>query len=779
MAQKSILRRSSRNAVGGALPRNAARNAGLSRWLEPSIKLAVSFALAGAYLLGGLSPFAPAMVAASGAGVSVIASLLGASAGYLMFLPFNAALKYICMCVIIAAAAAVFRDTDILHSSWFLPVITCAAGVFVGVVTYSSGGWTLGEIVSIVFDGVVSGACALFYSIALSPWAGRLNFQRGEQHAHTLSVLILLGTILITLSGIRFLHVLSIGRGLAMLIVFYAAYSGGVGMGCATGVAMGLAMDASSGSTPIFGVAYALGGLVSGLFTRKSRFMFAILFDVVNAAAAVMALGNASVPAILYEAFFASVLFMLTPASVMNHLNALVPEKGRNSGIRRARDYTQGRVEQASIAFRELYETVAYADRVGDEDVSVVFDRAADDACRKCRRAVECWQDDYDTTADTMAAVTPILVTRGAVTLGDMPTGFADSCLSPDAYVAAVNTEARAFLYRRSMRTRLRENREIAYRGYSEMSGILGGVADELGEGLGFEPEIETRMRRWLQGQGATAEVAVFRDRGGRLHAEITGELVDVRRDRELLDKLSASIGVRLCASENRITGGRIELLEAEPLTAEIAVSRMNKSGETISGDRGAYFKTDEGYLYVLLSDGMGSGEAASRASGDAVRVLERFLRSGIAPDTAVRMLNDIMLLRNEDDTMSATVDLAEISLFTGDVTLLKYGSAPTYVKSERGVKRIRSAALAAGLTLSDDHEPDRSRFTMKSGNIAVVVTDGVLQDGGDAELVALLTDFPHDSEPSDLTRRIVERAKERGAEDDVTAIAIRLSVRR
>ena len=69
--------------------------------------------------------------------------------------------------------------------------------------------------------------------------------------------------------------------------------------------------------------------------------------------------------------------------------------------------------------------------------------------------------------------------------------------------------------------------------------------------------------------------------------------------------------------------------MEAEPLTVSVGVAAVKKEGESISGDRGTYFKTEQGVLCVLLSDGMGSGENAARESVSTVRILERFLRAG------------------------------------------------------------------------------------------------------------------------------------------------------
>ena len=120
-------------------------------------------------------------------------------------------------------------------------------------------------------------------------------------------------------------------------------------------------------------------------------------------------------------------------------------------------------------------------------------------------------------------------------------------------------------------------------------------------------------------------------------------------------------------------------LLEAEPLAVSVGIAAMKKKGENVSGDRGTYFKTDAGVLCVILSDGMGSGEDAAVESREAVEILERFLRSGVDPATAMKILNSVMLLRHGDEWGYATVDLMCVDLFTGGTCFYKYGAAPSY----------------------------------------------------------------------------------------------------
>jgi stage II sporulation protein E len=415
--------------------------------------------------------------------------------------------------------------------------------------------------------------------------------------------------------------------------------------------------------------------------------------------------------------------------------------------------------------------------------MAAVFDRAADSVCLNCSKTAKCWHLDYQTTVDAMNNASAAMLARGNLEEADLPEYFRQSCLSLPEFTAAVNSELKAMMYRRQYKNRLRENQSAAFNQYADMSAILQGISEELGMGISFEPELESRLRKYLRSQNLQAETAVFRDRSGRLHAELFGaSFAALKKDPAYLDKLSAVFNARLCTAGSYLEGAaepdRLYLLEAEPLAAAVGIACRKKNEREASGDRGAYFKTDEGILYVLLSDGMGSGDQAAKYASDAVRILERFLRSGVAPETAVRMLNDLMLLKNEDDTGCATVDLVSLNLFTGETRMFKYGAAPSYLRGGSTVRRIKGKSMAAGLGIPPHDAPDMLRMELKAGSLAVIVSDGITGGQDDAWLCDLITDFEGEA-PRELANEIIgEASKKLGCEDDMTVIAITVTER-
>ena len=147
-------------------------------------------------------------------------------------------------------------------------------------------------------------------------------------------------------------------------------------------------------------------------------------------------------------------------------------------------------------------------------------------------------------------------------------------------------------------------------------------------------------------------------------------------------------------------------------------------------------------------------------------------------PETAVRMLNDLMLLKNQDDTGCATVDLVCVNLFTGETKMFKYGAAPSYLRTGSQVRRVKGRSLAAGLGVPPHDAPDRHIMDLKPGNVAVIVSDGVTGGADDGWLVKLIQDDSGE-DPRQLAAAIVEQATKRfGSDDDMTVIAIQIKER-
>lgn len=207
------------------------------------------------------------------------------------------------------------------------------------------------------------------------------------------------------------------------------------------------------------------------------------------------------------------------------------------------------------------------------------------------------------------------------------------------------------------------------------------------------------------------------------------------------------------------------------PLGYRIGSTLRPKAGETVCGDQLAVFEVGQ-TLYLLLSDGMGSGESAHREAAMTVRLLRQFLEAGIDAMPALKTLNTALTLRGDDGGGFTTIDLLALQRGSGTAVLYKYGAAPTYCKRTGCVSRINAQSLPAGLQ-SGETPPERTQLSLQAGSYVVMISDGVADAGNDEWLQNLLAGW-NGTDPNALVSLIMREAKQRrGMEDDCAVLVL------
>jgi stage II sporulation protein E len=761
-----------------ALAQGEKKDPEVLRWSWAGVYMVLGFLMSSARVMTDGAPFGLALTACAGAGVNGVACLVGAALGYFVTGGVEWGVKYAAACVLAYTVSFVFQDAKLFEKRFFAPVSAAAVMAvtgFLGSFVAESGG--IPAMARLCVETVMAfGGCYVFSEALGSdmPETVSAETRRG------VSVMLTVACALAAVSRVCIFGDISVGRILAVLLLMSCAARGGVLPGAAVGTALGAAMDISGSGVPFYTMTYAFSAMISGIFAKNGRFASALTFIAADAAAVVCAWGAGVHASPLFETFCASVVFMLLPSRTLGELGGALNPAARGAGESGLRRYVAKHVGSLSDAYGQLYETVkrtAGTDE-NDADVSKVFDRAADAVCVGCKSKERCWVKEYQTTLAAMNDATAAMTARGTLETEDLPEHFRRRCEKPEAFTAAVNGELRARACRIKYRDMLEQNKLAAWGQYSDISDILGRVSKELGSINGSDPLAERRLIRYLRSMDIDADTAVFRDSGGRLRAVVEGGgLGELTGDPEYLDKLSGVLGVRLCRPrEERECSGKLTVMEAEPLAVSVGIAAMKKKGEKVSGDRGTYFKTDGGVLCVILSDGMGCGAEAARESGECVEILEKFLRAGVDPAVAMKILNSVMLLKSGGDWGFVTVDMMCVNLFTGETCFYKYGAAPSYVRSGRTVKRIKGETMAAGYCTGDGAKPDVVRMRLKPGSTAVIASDGVSGDD-DGWLKELLEGELSDMK--ELARTAVSRAGEKyGGSDDMTVLAVRVENR-
>ncbi len=758
-------------------------------WLEqPRIKLLagylmnfiLGFALSCSRVMTSLAPFGLAAVGCTGAEGAGVSCLLGACLGYVAVGGFDWGIRYVASALLIFTVSFVFRSTRLYSQPRFAAISVAAVTAVTSFLNSFEFLDSFPGAISIFSEVLMAGAGAYFFSFALNP--EKSGTEEAERR-QSFGLLLLCACLLMSLSGVTVVNVISVGRFFATLLVMISAFKGGMLTGCAAATALGLAMDMAAGESVFFVMAYSFSALIGGAFSKHGRLLFLVSYILANGACVLWTWGSSLRLELMYEVFAAGVIFAMLPSKFLDYTGSFAQLPVPGTGESALRRYAAYRAEKIGEAFRELYSTVfkSLYSTENDNDVAAVFDRAAATVCVGCKNKEECWQRDFMDTLSVMNDATQPMLKRGRLQKEDLAQRFLEKCTGHYSFISAVNAELRGLMYRRQFKSRLNENRIAAYGQYKELAEIISSVGRELEQAKGADPLAERRLKRFLRMMDIEAEVSVFRDDRGHIRALIeSGRLGPLLRQPNYLELLSGVLGVRLrrVTAEEQLNDRRLFLAEAEPLTASVGIAGMKKKGEPVSGDRGTYFKTEQGILCVILADGMGSGQEAAKESINAVRTLEAFLRAGIDPAVAMKILNSVLLLKNGEEWGYSTVDLMCVDLFTGEACFYKYGAAPSFVKYGKVIRRVKGESLAAGVCAGEGSAPDIVRMRLKPGSIALIASDGVTAEGRDSWLRKILLKCDK-QDTKELAKETLRSAvRQFGCEDDMTVLALRVDER-
>lgn len=198
----------------------------------------------------------------------------------------------------------------------------------------------------------------------------------------------------------------------------------------------------------------------------------------------------------------------------------------------------------------------------------------------------------------------------------------------------------------------------------------------------------------------------------------------------------------------------------------KVEVSARSRGKERANGDRCLAFSGPELRYFVLLCDGMGTGIGAAQESQWTGNLVQKMLAAGFPPEHTLRSINSLLALRGAAGAV--TLDLAEIRLDTGVVSVYKWGAAPSYLLSRSGTEKIGTASPPPGICVDKTRETVQ-KLSLCRGEVLILLSDGVDGEGALRQF-SLAPDAP----PGELAAEILEKGCQ-DPEDDATAAVIRL----
>ena len=459
-----------------------------------------------------------------------------------------------------------------------------------------------------------------------------------------------------------------------------------------------------------------------------------------------------------------------------------------------------GREQMTRVAdaFQALADTMSglpcRRERLGEQDLEEIYWQMQNGRCSRCRQYGECWEKRYEETRREIYGML-MGVEEGACTIEGAclrePHGmnewnalpFWKQCSHPEEFFTQLQENFHQAMLKLLWDNRMLEQRKAMGEQLTGTAGILRLTARRIFDARRLEGsqgrKITAGMQRrgiqvrhiWAYGKDEQRKELFLDMRLAR------GSCLPVKEAARLLSEVTGQPMMPARDSRMTISGvwSTAHFVTEPPYYMLFGMAKMTKEGEVVSGDSYVLLAKEGGQVVMSLSDGMGSGLGASKESETVVGLLEQLLEAGFAKETAVRLINSVMVLQNQQLQMYSTIDLCVVDLFEGSCELLKVGAAATFIKSEAGVEAVASTSLPMGMMQTMDY--DRVFRKLESGDRLIMMTDGVLdtlEGENREEIMAALIAQIQTANSSELARRILERTLEQGengARDDMTIL--------
>lgn len=186
---------------------------------------------------------------------------------------------------------------------------------------------------------------------------------------------------------------------------------------------------------------------------------------------------------------------------------------------------------------------------------------------------------------------------------------------------------------------------------------------------------------------------------------------------------------------------------------------KVTKENETVSGDHYSILESEKGRMSLILSDGTGSGEQASRDSERVLDLMEKLLEAGYEKEAAVDMVN-VAFFADGRQYSHPTLDICDLNLYDGKCSFCKVGGATSFLKHKRRVESINQGSLPLGIFRNVEAQSMEKQ--LRDGDYVILMTDGVLEALGEEDCEEIVTDAIADLEdvcPGEIAEKLMEAA--------------------
>lgn len=710
----------------------------------------ISLMIAMVGITGDISPFSVSILGACIVNsIPLLGVVLFSSIGSCIKFGISGLLEYILTALVLIITMFIIKpryNDDEKNEKIRLSKNIFIATMIIELAKVGMAGFTLYDILSIISFSIIA---VVFYKIFVNSVVVIRDFS--DKKAFSIEEILgasLILAIAVGAFGNFSIFGFSLRNILSILIVLILGWKNGVLVGTTAGVTIGVTLGVITSSDPIMVAAYAISGMVAGVLNRFGKLGVIIGFCLGNVVLSYVSNGYTVELIHFKEILIASIGLLAVPKSIQINIEEFMgnskllpvfPDRALNKSKE-----TAERLNNVSDTIQEMAKSYKIEENTMEEEpiqsnkdifISELLDNL------KGYENNMLYEDMTNTEGQIVDEIFKLLIDKQEITREQLLeifakcnsyiVGFDDKKISEyledniSQMVRVINMSYKISKSSFVWKKKFEENKKNIENQLQGVSKAISSIAENIEKNIKNEELFNNEKRQIIellkQREIEIQEISIQRE--DRFLIEIYMQKSN-NTDIEYIEKiLTEVLKEKIVFNIDASIGTRLNFLSDDKYVMAIGNAETTKSNSSISGDSILNIRLKDGKYLVAISDGMGSGKDARKSSDKALKMLENLLLSGFDKKTSLELINSSLINQNEE--IFATLDIAIIDLYTGNIEFIKSGACPTYIKNGNKVQIIKANSLPAGII--NDAGLQSFDIDIVSGEIMLMCTDGIL----------------------------------------------------
>ncbi len=542
---------------------------------------------------------------------------------------------------------------------------------------------------------------------------------------------------------------------LSIFIVLVLGWKHGVLIGTTAGVTIGVTLGIIANSEPVVVAAFAISGMIAGVLNKFGKIGVICGFVLGNIVLSYVASGLVFNVILLKEILIAGIALLAVPKNVNLNIESMLGDKKllpliRNRRLNNSTD-TINKLNNISGALKDMANTYkkAAATTITEEDIR---EKNKQQFIIEFLNTTEHLESNilYDITQNVEGKIVDdifdyllenqFIKERDLINIlannNNYVVGFDEDEKKKnydiEKMVNAINSAFRLSKMNFIWSKKLDEEKKNFETQLNGVSKAISEIADNIdkehkSEDL-FDDKKEQIVLLLKQKNIIVQEISLTKKENDRYRVSLYIDNQDgEKKGKTIISIINKVLEEKMIIQEREVIENenitKYEIISDDKFLLDIGISQYTKDGMSVSGDSTIKMKLKDGKYLLVISDGMGSGPEAKKSSQIVTKMLKRLLNSGFERDTSVELINSNLL--NVADDVFATLDIAIIDLYKGNIEFIKNGACPTYIKNSKKVQIIKSLSLPTGVV--NQINTDVFDKDIDSNDIVVMISDGIM----------------------------------------------------